>query len=111
MHHANGKPSAPKARGRPAHEGHLSKVGTAWKEDFVQVIVRDPVTKAHKLLKMPRGNISCKKCHEIIRYDTRGYAYCQCQIYNDGNAKPRHSYLDRDFLKSLKFKSAIPGVV
>ena len=107
MHKTN---SEFKARGRVAHEGHKSKVGTAWKTDFVQVIVQDPVTKAHKLLKMDQGNISCKKCHEIITYDARGYAFCQCQVYNGSN-QSRNSYLDRDFLKSLKFNYSVPGAV
>jgi hypothetical protein len=102
-----------KPHGRLAHEGHKSKVGTAWKSDFVQVIVQDPMTKSFKLLPMARGNVSCKKCNAVIEYDTRGIAFCQCSdanVWNDGIQK-RHSYLDRDFLKGLKFHSAAPGTV
>jgi ribosomal protein S27E len=63
-------------------------VGQAWKADFVQVFAEDPQFKEHRLFKMPRGNIKCAKCGEIIRYDSRGYAFCSCQIHNEPVIKP-----------------------
>lgn len=74
-----------KPKGREAHSGHLCKVGQAWKEDFVQVFVEDPAAQEHKLFQMPDGNRVCEKCGEVIRYDTRGYAFCQCKIWNEAN--------------------------
>ena len=86
-----------KARGRTAHEGHLCKTGQAWKEDYVQVFVEDPMSHEYRLFDMPRGSRSCQLCGEIIRYDERGYAFCSCMIWNE--AKPR---LDSQLAKMIK---------
>ena len=69
--------------GRFAHEGHVNRTNQAWKADSVQVFVQDPMTKQHLIFDMPRGNKTCPKCHEVIRYDARGYAFCQCLVHND----------------------------
>ena len=91
-----------KARGRIAHEGHKSKVGTAWKSSSVQVFVPDSMTGSNKIFDMPRGNVECKKCHEVIRYDTRGYAFCQCgDIYNDSHNDSKNIVNHRGYGKFI----------
>ena len=71
--------------GREAHPGHLNKVGQAWKEDTVQVFVEDPTRKEHRIFDMPEGNRKCERCGEVIRYDERGVAFCQCPSGNIWN--------------------------
>lgn len=74
-----------RAKGRTAHEGHLCKVGQAWKEDSVQVFVEDPANRSYRLFDMPEGNRECEKCGEVIRYDELGVAFCQCPNKNVWN--------------------------
>jgi hypothetical protein len=117
--HANSSGKEYKARGRLAHEGHKSKVGTSWKAIEASVCLLSwhdtktdhPYFTGSEEVKLNAGPKSCRKCNEVIRYDSRGYAFCQCQIYNDGNSSPKKSHLDRDFLKAIKFNSSVPGAV
>ncbi|MFA5458918.1 MAG: hypothetical protein WC261_14950 [Synergistaceae bacterium] len=30
------------------------------------------------------GPVTCHQCGDVIRYDSRGYAFCNCTIWNDG---------------------------
>ena len=76
-----------KPRGRIAHSGHVSRVGQAWKEKTVQVFAQDSVTGRYNLFNVTDGLFECPKCGYVVEYDSRGYAFCDCHIWND--AKPR----------------------
>ncbi len=89
----------PKGR-RFAHEGHLCKVGQNWREDealAVPIMWHEDeklhytisIKRADKPIKANIGQKTC--CGKIIRWDERGFAFCDVcgTVWNDGkpNAK------------------------
>lgn len=118
--HAQKANSEYKIRGRPAHGSHINKTGMSWKAKETDVCFlawhdthtdHPYYTTTGKTEKMNEGPVSCQKCGDVIRYDPRGYAFCNCKIWNDSITQTRNNYLDRDFLKSLKFNYNVPGAV
>ena len=94
----------PKAR--LTHE-NSSRVGTAWKENtglacilyWYDADTDHPYFRSSgKAVKIDRGHYTCPKCHEVVRIDTRGFAFCQCQVFNDGVTKPEKQNLVQNML-------------
>lgn len=92
-------------RARQTHE-HESRVGQAWKEHTGSACIltwhdtdtdHPYFTTTGKAVKINQGHYTCPKCHEIVRIDTRGFAFCQCQVYNDG--KPSRKRTPKESLK------------
>ena len=96
-----------RARGRQAHEGHVSKVGQAWTQEKVWVFNNDfGVAK-----KLPIGHFPCPVCNFVIEFDARGYAFCpKCgDIFNDKTQKTYerevlskdHPWVTKHFMKRI----------
>ena len=64
--------------------GYSSRVNTAWRPGYVQVMGED-IFGHHKLFDLPEGHFRCGHCLEVVRMDERGFAACwNCgMIYND----------------------------
>jgi len=90
-----------RARGRQAHEGHVSKVGQAWTQEKVWVFNNDfGVAK-----KLPIGHFPCPICNFVIEFDSRDCAFCpKCgDIFNDKTPPPIiYDRRQRDFFRSAK---------
>jgi len=85
---------------RPTHE-HSGRVGQAWKAGSVQVIGTSRASGESKIFEMPRGSVSCPTCHEVIRYDHRGFAFCQCQIHNGSHNYSKNVVKHRGYGKFM----------
>ncbi len=89
--------------GRSAHEGHKSRVGQSWKQSFGLACVVDPGMKMYRKVVRIEGDrhFSCSSCGETVRFDDRGYAFCQCLVWNEkAEWTPRkgehgHSHLNK----------------
>lgn len=63
---------------------HSSRVGTAWKPAWVQVMGED-VFGQTGIVDLPEGHFRCRYCLNVVRMDGRGYAACEnCgMVYNE----------------------------
>ena len=63
---------------------YSSRVGTAWKPSWVQVMGED-IFGHVDIFDMPQGHFKCGHCLNVVRMDDKGYAACEkCGlIYNE----------------------------
>jgi len=65
--------------GRRAKEGHLNKTGQSWRSD----ITREYDDRGMLVSVTYNGPKVCPDCGEVIRFDSHGWAFCRCNIFND----------------------------
>lgn len=71
-------------QGRSAREGRLNKTGQSWRSIIEKEYDEDGNVKSIK----DCGPFACPECKEIVRYDHRGWACCNCRIWNDVEKRP-----------------------
>lgn len=73
-----------RAKGREAHPGHLNKVNQAWSQVSKLACVCDPGSRLYrKIVKMEGADhFSCLECGKVVKIDHRGFACCDCNIWN-----------------------------
>lgn len=59
-------------------------VHQAWNEHKTQGCLIIPGKDYGKVVELATGHITCPDCHRIVELDERGFAFCDCRIWNDG---------------------------
>jgi hypothetical protein len=58
---------------------YSAQAGKSWKSEITKVYDTDGRLVVYDTV----GPKTCPVCGQVIRYDTHGWACCDCQIYND----------------------------
>jgi hypothetical protein len=59
-------------------------VHQAWNEHKCLACLIIPGKDYGKVVELATGHITCPDCHRIVEPDERGFAFCDCRIWNDG---------------------------
>ena len=92
-----------KPRGREAHVPHLDKVGQSWQQVTKLACICDRASRFYqRVIKIDSDkHVTCPECGEVVIYDTLGYAFCQCKIWNDSAAPPRRKLDMHSIMRSV----------
>ena len=66
-------------------------VNQAWNEYKTVGCIITPGKDYGKVVELARGHITCPECHRIVKPDKRGFAFCNCRIWNDGTPVNREN--------------------
>jgi hypothetical protein len=59
-------------------------VHQAWNEHKTLGCIITPGKDYGKVVELAAGHVTCPDCHQIVKPDERGFAFCNCRIWNDG---------------------------
>jgi len=59
-------------------------VHQAWNEYKTIGCIITPGKDYGKVVELAAGHVTCPDCHQIVKPDERGFAFCNCRIWNDG---------------------------
>lgn len=80
-------------------------VNQAWNEYKCLACLIIPGKDYGKVVELATGHVTCPECNQIVKPDERGFAFCDCRIWNDGKPfgkKPKETQrYTKHFLRKM----------